>query len=700
MKNGRRRGSWFGWLRGLVVLAAVGAPAVAQRTDFTFHMFVDPLHGDDHAAYWGNPTTQSAQTWSSGAGGAFPNAIPNLASNQWNAPLGAHPFTSSTIPLPIQGVLIQAPFPFKTITQGEGALAYIQQRILGTAPELPIVTSGNNRITRIIIHCLPGLYGPNPGNTTDPDSGLRWNGENFPIRMLHRVCLQGTSALDTIFDARNAAPDPMDLMSGGNSIIAFVPRGAVLTFPYFEETFVDGITIRSNTQLIERPSVQGVVPGNWGNGSGCGVYIGGVAFNQNLAPTVSNCFIVNNVVGVAIESIFDEEGPTPTTPFLINNTIARNIDPQRNSFGVWNGNRYPTTNFMANVQLASLNVGAARPTLLNNVLDGFGTQVVVPPVPLPPRIGPYALAGVHWDDFRLSSYIDQAAGTVVSLYNPNAWQAGALEGALTVWGEVITAANWQRYIVGLAGAPVWPAAAVEGPVAVPFAVAGPNGPLGNTVPARVASPPGMTPYAPGVDIAQFTNPASGLNVLYVNDVFRNYIDAASGQPRCQHDYRLAPTVRTVGNVAGANPLIGAGVNESPDGAANAAGNVIVGHNYFGKPTFAFPNPQSTFDFPTASEHFWDWDADGFGNPRIGRNIWVPAVANPIGDIDIGADEVGDIVISGYLNSTRIFSQDPVVGSGPITFTRPAIEHFYFGIAASTLPARPRMTSLAGEVGSW
>ncbi|MCB9868770.1 MAG: hypothetical protein H6837_02880 [Planctomycetes bacterium] len=217
-----------------------------------------------------------------------------------------------------------------------------------------------------------------------------------------------------------------------------------------------------------------------------------------------------------------------------------------------------------------------------------------------------------------------AGGVVPTTYNPNAYQLGTLGGAQTVWGEVFTGpalpgSTAYRYFVGAGATPVWPVPAVLDSVAVVFVDALTGFQI--NVPARPASVPGPQPYVPGVDIAPYTDPSSSVNVLYIRDVFRNYIDAPVGAPfRCQHDYRLAPTVRTAQGVAGTNPLIGAGLNESPDGSPNAAGNVILGHNYFGKPTFTFPALQSPLDFPTASEHHWDWDADGFGNPRIGTNI--------------------------------------------------------------------------------
>ena len=63
-----------------------------------------------------------------------------------------------------------------------------------------------------IIHVLPGLYardkayGPVVG-THNPDNGLQPNGEKFPIYLPPRVSIQGTSALNTVFDVTSPEDD-------------------------------------------------------------------------------------------------------------------------------------------------------------------------------------------------------------------------------------------------------------------------------------------------------------------------------------------------------------------------------------------------------------------------------------------------------------------------------------------------------------
>src|SRR5690606_15089930 len=101
--------------------------------------------------------------------------------------------------------LQHAPYSFRTVTRVNGALDYITSQIAPTG--LPVEIEDGKFINWIVIHCLPGLYGPDSTlsvNLDDYDSAsqMRFNGEEFPVRLPKGVSLQGTSALDTIFDGR------------------------------------------------------------------------------------------------------------------------------------------------------------------------------------------------------------------------------------------------------------------------------------------------------------------------------------------------------------------------------------------------------------------------------------------------------------------------------------------------------------------
>ncbi|MEZ5989267.1 MAG: hypothetical protein R3F30_09130 [Planctomycetota bacterium] len=117
---------------------------LGQRREFIFHVWVNPLHGDDAYATTQNPVG----TW-----------IP-VPSNEHLLGLAEHPYLQPS-PL-IKGFLQNAPHEFRTVT---AALAYVQaQFYLPPTNKLPWVYPGPigpaRSIDWIVIHCLPGLYGP------------------------------------------------------------------------------------------------------------------------------------------------------------------------------------------------------------------------------------------------------------------------------------------------------------------------------------------------------------------------------------------------------------------------------------------------------------------------------------------------------------------------------------------------------------
>jgi hypothetical protein len=89
------------------------------------------------------------------------------------------------------------------------------------------------RVERVVIHVEPGLYGPQIVGTpvVDPNSGLVWNGELFPLVIPHGVSIRGTSALDVIFDARLLEVSIFDVEAADTLRHEF--------------DFINGITIRN-----------------------------------------------------------------------------------------------------------------------------------------------------------------------------------------------------------------------------------------------------------------------------------------------------------------------------------------------------------------------------------------------------------------------------------------------------------------------
>lgn len=126
---------------------------------------------------------------------------------------------------------------------------------------------------------LPGVY------------SIGTNGEIFPIDVFRSdVSIQGTSALNTVLDA------------GGADGIRFIPIMAGQTF---ETTLVDGVTVTNADAAIRFTTEPAPV-----------------------GPTIANCVLVKNFVGVAMTAIFchsiPPDGYIRFNPRLVNDTIADN----------------------------------------------------------------------------------------------------------------------------------------------------------------------------------------------------------------------------------------------------------------------------------------------------------------------------------------------------------------------------------------
>jgi hypothetical protein len=87
----------------------------------------------------------------------------------------------------------------------------------------------------------------------------------------------------------------------------------------------------------------------------------------------------------------------------------------------------------------------------------------------------------------------------------------------------------------------------------------------------------------------------------------------------------------------------------------------------------------------------DWDCEGFGN---GRN-WIRSdfPAGPVSSIDLGADELGDLVMSGYFDGSRIFGNIGTTDRSQI---------YFWNLAVGTPYLRPSYNLEFGGVfgGGW
>jgi len=573
----------------IVLASACVADLAAQNT---FHIYVDPIYGDDAAAFAANP------------GATLGNALP----------LDPHP--SAAVP-GIQGQLQHAPFSFRTLTGAQGVLAYLNaiNSRFATGPQgLPWFISNNaGTINWVVVHCLPGIYGPQlanePPNPVDVRSGLRFNGETWPFGLPDRVSLQGTSALDTIFDARNT-DGPIVRLNGSVTVTG----QAIATH---RESMIDGLTIRGCRSNGEGPGA----PPNL-NSSGAGIFL---ARNGSIGITISNCFIIDNAVGVAVDNTTPGTGfDGINVPKIINCTFARN------QIALWNGG-------LDVITAGQSNLGVAEMTLLNDVFDSW-----LPGVPPPMLSCPFA--GVSGDDLTVQSV--NTPPVVINL-SFCAWEQGR---------PAIALSNWQ---------PPTP------------------GGLGTLPPPRVDLMP-----------ITGTQVGSTRQSLYVNDLLRLAAVGGAGVDYSPHDFRLSPIVGTNAAQAVLNPLVNQGLWLGDNIS------VIRWPLRFGfgpQRVITLPPGLPAAVEPLATLHAWDWDCEGFGNPRAAWRSGFPMPnPPPLPDtrIDIGADELGELVLAGYIDGTRIYSR-----LVPATAIPDHTRMFFVNLPNATY-ARPARNRIVGRLYPW
>lgn len=291
----------FPGLRLLLLLLMPLGPALAQQADRTIHLWVDPRNGSDALAATYDPLPNSATRF---CGSGFRVSHPLLELD------------------PVTGLpLLHAAMPFRTVT---GALQYLQliQGPTGEAPFAP--ATGQYKAAYVIIHCLPGLYQdahPTDPSYVDPHNGLKPNGETFPIKLPNRVAIQGTSALNTIFEP----------VTGKGPVFEFgyAPwnLGKAANDPGDLWSFIDSITISG---VIRGPDANPPISAE----NQTAILVRG-AEGQRVFLNVSNCFIYCNGIGVLADTFKPATGDPVESERsqinLIHNTFAWNV------IGVWNG---------------------------------------------------------------------------------------------------------------------------------------------------------------------------------------------------------------------------------------------------------------------------------------------------------------------------------------------------------------------------
>ncbi len=315
--------------------SSLPAQDIGSRTRFVFHVYVDPLHGDDTKA-------RSIRF----TGGMNPTGRFATNAERDYLALSKHLYhkNQSRKPKVSDGYLQHAPYAFRTVN---GAMRYLgdefgsPKTVLGTYQrwtvnlpwKKPYREGGDPDlyIDYIVVHCLEGIYGPiktpnSQGEEIDPKSGLPYNGETFPIYLPDRVSIQGTSALSTVFDARY---DYVPIILVGENLNEKIT---------YEDCFIDSLTIRG-------------ARANENNGfpNGAGIHI----FREdNVYVVISNCFITDNWVGISIDND-DDISKYRHSPIIVNNTIAWN------RVGIWSGDSFYNQN----------RIGYAFPRVFNNIID-------------------------------------------------------------------------------------------------------------------------------------------------------------------------------------------------------------------------------------------------------------------------------------------------------------------------------------------
>lgn len=520
------------------------------------------------------------------------------------------------------GVLQHAPYSFRTLTGGSGAIAYLNNEIINVIGSggLPVNVGDETYLRWVVIHCLPGLYGPDLDpqavafDDFDDGSRLRFNGETFPVQLPKGVSLQGTSALDTIFDGRfGTAP----IIVTGGSI-----AGGDVADP--QDYFIDSLTIRNSVSDGLAYDEGPFAPNNW---SGTGIYIG--REDADIPLTVSNCFITDNAVGIAIEGDVD----FAPSPKIFNNTLAFN------RIGLWSGDRNGTgTN--------GAGAGVATPTVMNNIFD---TRRPDDPNELQRR----PFLGLHPDDLTVATIQVTSTTFLVSGQSFNAWHAGQEDVADTA-GNVVTN---------------YPQPDLRTPAPFP---------------------------SPEVDIAPYMGSATApRGILYVADAFR-----ASGVGDISpHDFRLSPHVATDPGtidqgspISAINPMVSRGLDLG-DSTVRFLSFTMANGNVISRAPGIEPTAASEDPYVFQA---WDWDCEGFGNPRIRCRAGFADPPSVLSRIDLGADEMDDLIMAGYLPSTRMFAVRTDLDG---TIRDAQTECYFFDLRGATYD-RPRFSGQLGQTYNW
>lgn len=726
----------------LVALAWMSEPtlAVAQSApEFVIHLWVDPRFGDDQLA--------------AGSGAMNPDGL-NTVQMESLCALAPCPCTN---PCTSSGLrpndvvdgsgraLVHAPYPFRTLSAAVAYINAIPSRSgapLGTPP-LPYTGSNGNVWKAAIIHLLPGLYGEllpaawvAQFGSHHPDNGLVPNGESFPIMLPRHVSVQGTNALNTFFDLRGK----VGFLFG---VFIDPATGARSAASSPQSVAVDG-----EGCSISRLTFYGGGSPNQPYQSGTpGIQYGAIVLDEEVGsrPSITNCFFLKNKVGVLVNaSPSGIAGGQPTPPAvvhdgatLVNNTFAWN------GVGVWSGELarvalaappvngtvfgWSKLNVISNVFDASPHgvvTGGSIPNMLCRSTGQYPTEVWTSPS----RLGNTSIAGWPWN---------------VGLSVPDsAFEGLCKEDMLTMVPPEAGYEDFNAYERSVEGAPGSSQVKEKYNRSSPSSGAGyfplTNAPLlpalprpgtGNPTPEPVRELHDFTGFESGLilgpngAVTGATNTARG--ILYVCDL----LCAGSSEPPlsqggllgeqfavpsvgpgggfdlCPTDLRLSPAAAI--HKENPNPQA---PNSNIQLQPNAM-NPLVDSGYGGGWPAKMLNGNSveapgTVVLNASSAARWghdetEFDCEGYGNPRSFDH---PSYPNPSGFprpanwkfIDVGADELGELLIAGYRFGTSSYLGLPlghaVIQSFDAANATPFanVETYYLGPVTAPSAATPNL----------
>lgn len=660
-------------------LSAAVMPPQAQN-EHVIHLWVDPHYGDDAvAAGAGSMTPNGVQTIAMAAGCFTAGCTCGGTSTPCCKPPGLRP---NDVLDPTGNVLLHAPYPFRTITAAVKYIGAIPGAIgapAGTSP-LPYSSPLTGKVMkRAIIHLLPGLYSAAlpPGYANHhPDNGLVPNGESFPILLPPGVAVQGTNALNTFFDLRGSVAFLFGVFVDPATGLRVAPGDS------------NAVPVNGLDSFITRITFYGAGPDPSISSIPLGTTQGAIVVDDEVtaAPTVTNCVFLRNKIGILVNAAAGASGaatePVPGSArhdgmTIVNNTFVWN------TIGIWNGQLadLPLTN-----PGGQLVFGWSRLNVLNNVFDR-----TAPGEYATPSIGPVC----GWSDaWPKNPWTWIGATTPTTPAVPWVWISGlannpsnsAFAGLCAEDMSIVLSLGGQNVVEDFNAYERFDGSAIGQPynistryTAIPQLIpALPRPGTTNPVPHASREIHAFTGFNNFIIGAGRENAARG--ILFVRDLICSGQSQAvptfvapstgtgpTGFDGSRHDFRLSPS---------------AAISLDRSVVAPNAPNPLVDNGYGGGWPATMLNGQSVeepgrLDLDPSVWPFsaMEFDLEGWGNPRSFDHPSYPGIAPRLTElpvapeqwemIDLGADELGDLIVAGYRWGTTSFvtlqAADPANG---------------------------------------